>query len=150
MIDISSTFSISNGNQRPHLKWFLLRKTAKCREVFSKIHLCYLIVFLNCLLLKQTGITGITRRRIICKAPKTQFINIKRKWQMHSKILIILLLWINKQVSRIIDVLKNTASHHNGFPVVDNVPQTVVSYQFHTQIDLHGKTLLFFVYVVKS
>ncbi|XP_066926513.1 H(+)/Cl(-) exchange transporter 7-like [Clytia hemisphaerica] len=30
-----------------------------------------------------------------------------------------------ERVSRIIDVLKNTASHHNGFPVVDNVPQTV-------------------------
>ena len=28
------------------------------------------------------------------------------------------------QVGRIVDVLKNTASHHNGFPVVDNVPQT--------------------------
>ncbi|XP_057310873.1 H(+)/Cl(-) exchange transporter 7-like [Hydractinia symbiolongicarpus] len=28
-----------------------------------------------------------------------------------------------ERVGRIIDVLKNTASHHNGFPVVDNVPQ---------------------------
>ena len=28
------------------------------------------------------------------------------------------------KVGRIVDVLKNTASHHNGFPVVDNVPQT--------------------------
>uniref|UniRef100_T2MFU2 Chloride channel protein n=1 Tax=Hydra vulgaris TaxID=6087 RepID=T2MFU2_HYDVU len=30
-----------------------------------------------------------------------------------------------ERVGRIIDVLKNTASHHNGFPVVDNVPQTM-------------------------
>jgi len=29
-----------------------------------------------------------------------------------------------ERVGRIIDVLKNTASHYNGFPVVDNVPQT--------------------------
>eukprot|EP00112_Aurelia_sp_Birch-Aquarium-sp1_P015614 Seg3478.1 transcript_id=Seg3478.1/GoldUCD/mRNA.D3Y31 product="Chloride channel 7 alpha subunit" protein_id=Seg3478.1/GoldUCD/D3Y31 len=29
-----------------------------------------------------------------------------------------------ERVGRIVDVLKNTASHHNGFPVVDNVPQT--------------------------
>lgn len=27
-----------------------------------------------------------------------------------------------EKVSRIIDVLKNSSSHHNGFPVVDNVP----------------------------
>lgn len=30
-----------------------------------------------------------------------------------------------ERVGRIIDVLKNTSSHHNGFPVVDNVPQNV-------------------------
>ena len=30
------------------------------------------------------------------------------------------------KVGRIVDVLKNTASHHNGFPVVDNVPQSQV------------------------
>jgi len=29
-----------------------------------------------------------------------------------------------ERVGRIVDVLKNTASHHNGFPVVDNVPQS--------------------------
>lgn len=29
-----------------------------------------------------------------------------------------------EKVGRIVDVLKNTASHHNGFPVVDNVPQS--------------------------
>ena len=52
------------------------------------------------------------------------------------------------QVSRIIDVLKNTASHHNGFPVVDNVPQTVVSlicYVYGCLKDVFCMLWMFFV-----